>query len=43
MISELVAEQCASKDIGPLRGVDCEISHWLERGTKKPLPKNLEG
>ena len=25
--------RCASEDAGPLRGVDCEIPHRLERGT----------
>ena len=43
MISELVTGKCASKDTGPSRGVDYEIPHQLERGTKKPLPKNFEG
>ena len=47
MISELIIEQCASENVRLPRGVDCKISHWLERGTKhslirvwKPLPRN---
>ena len=24
-------------DTGPPRGVDCEISHWLEKGNKHSL------
>ena len=34
MVSKPNTERCASKDIGPSRGLDCEISHRLERGTK---------
>ena len=26
-----------SEDVGPLRGVDCEIPHRLEKGTKHSL------
>ena len=37
MVSEPNTEQCASEDAGPRRRVDCEISHWLERGTKYSL------
>ena len=37
MVSEPDTERCASKDIGPPRGVDCEIPHWLERGMKHSL------
>ena len=34
MESELGTERCASEDVGPPRGVDYEIPHRLERGTK---------
>ena len=27
----------ASEGVGPPRGVDCEIPHWLERETKHSL------
>ena len=37
MILEPDTERCASKDVGPSRGVDCEIPHRLERGTKHSL------
>ena len=37
MVSEPDIEQCASEDVGPPRGADCEIPHWLERGTKLSL------
>ena len=37
MVSELVTGCCASEDVRPLREVDCEILHWLERGTKHYL------
>ena len=33
MVSESDTERCAREDARP-QGVDCEISHWLERGTK---------
>ena len=33
MVSKLGIEQCASKDTESRRGVDCEISHRLKRGT----------
>ena len=33
MVSELVTGRCASEDAGP-KGVDCEISHRLEKETK---------
>ena len=33
MVSELVTGWCASEDARPSRGVDCEISHRLEKGT----------
>ena len=36
MVSELGSGQCANED-GPSRGVDCEFSHRMERGTKHPL------
>ena len=34
MVSEPDTGRCASEDAGPLGGVDCEISHRLERGAK---------
>ena len=34
MVSEPDTGWCASEDAGPPRGVDCEISHRLEGGTK---------
>ena len=37
MILEPDTGRCASEDVGLLRGVDCEISHWLERKTKHCL------
>ena len=37
MVSELDTGWCASKDAGLSMGVDCEISHQLERGTKHSL------
>ena len=37
MVSELDTGRCASEDAGPLRGVDCEIPHRLERGTRQFL------
>ena len=37
MVSESDTERCASEDARPSRGVDCEIPHWLERGTKHSL------
>ena len=30
--------RCAREDAGP-QGVDCEILHWLERGTKHFLQR----
>ena len=33
----LKPERCANEDTGPPRGVDCEIPHQLERGTKHSL------
>ena len=33
MILEPDIGRCANKDAGP-KGVDCDISHWLERGAK---------
>ena len=30
---------CASKDAGLLKGVDCEIPRWLERGNETFLLK----
>ena len=33
IVSDPVTEWCASEDARPLRGVDCEIPHRLERGT----------
>ena len=32
MVLEPDTEWCASEDAGLLRGVDCEIPRWLERG-----------
>ena len=37
MVLELGSKQCAREDVGPPRGVDCEISYRLERGTKYSL------
>ena len=37
MVSEPDTERCDSEDTGPLRGVDCEISHRLESGMKHSL------
>ena len=37
MVWELDTGLCASEDVGPPRGVDYEIPHRLERGTKHPL------
>ena len=37
MISEPDTGLCASEDVGSSRGVDCEIPHRLERGTKHSL------
>ena len=34
MVLELVIGRCANGDAGPPRGVDFEILHRLERGTK---------
>ena len=30
-------ERVPARTVGPEGGVDCEISHWLERRTKHPL------
>ena len=37
MVLEPNTGQCASEDAGPLRGVDCEIPHQLERGMEHSL------
>ena len=37
MVLESDTGRCASEDAGPSRGVDCEIPHRLERGTKHSL------
>ena len=37
MVSEPDTGRCASEVVGPSRGVDCEIPHRLERGTKYSL------
>ena len=37
MVSKPNTGQCASEDVGPSRGVDCEIPHRLERETKHSL------
>ena len=34
MVSKTDTRGCASKDAGSPREVDCEIPHWLGRGTK---------
>ncbi|KAG7024818.1 hypothetical protein SDJN02_13637, partial [Cucurbita argyrosperma subsp. argyrosperma] len=34
---EVDTRQCASEDTESREGVDCEIPHWLERGTKHSL------
>ena len=43
MVSEPVTGWCGSDTfVGPLRRVDCEIPHWLERRTKHSLNKGVE-
>ena len=37
LVSKLDTRRCASKDVGLLRGVDCETPHRLERGMKHYL------
>ena len=37
MVSEPDIGQCVSEDGGLPRGVDCEIPHRLERGTKHSI------
>ena len=37
IISESDIERCASEDVGPPRGVDYDIPHRLERGTKSVI------
>ena len=37
MVSESNIGRCANEDIEPPRGVDCEISHLLERGMEHSL------
>ena len=37
MVSEPDTGQCVSEDTGPHEGVDCEVPHLLERGTKHSL------
>ena len=37
MVSEPDTGRCANEDAGPPRGVDSEIPHRLERGTKHSL------
>ena len=37
MVLELGTEWCAREDVEHRRGVDCKITHWLERGTKRFL------
>ena len=37
MVLEAVTGRCVSEDVGPRRGVDCEIPRWLERGMKYSL------
>ena len=37
MVSKPDIGWCANEDAGPSRGVDCEIPHWLKRGTKHSL------
>ena len=34
LVSKLDTERCANEDTRLPRGVDCEISHRLEKGTK---------
>ena len=41
MVSELDTGWCASEDVGSPRGVDCEISHRLERERSIPY-KSVE-
>ena len=33
IVLELDTEPCASENVGPPRGVDCEVPYRLERGT----------
>ena len=37
MVSEPDTGQCAGDNVGPPKGVDCEILHRLERGMKHSL------
>ena len=37
MVSEPNTRRCASENAGPPRGVNCEVSHRLKRGTKHSL------
>ena len=37
MVSESNTEWCSSEDVGPQRGMDCEIPHRVERRTKHSL------
>ena len=37
IISEPDTRQCASEDVRPLKGVNCEVPHRLERGMKHSL------
>ena len=43
MVLQLGTERCASKDIVPQRGVDCEIPHQLERRTSANEDVGLQG
>ena len=37
MVLKPVTERCASENARPPMEVDCEVSYWLERGTKHSL------
>ena len=37
MVSVPDIGRCANEDVGPQRGVGCEIPHWSEMGTKHSL------
>ena len=41
MVSKLITGQCANKEVGPPKGMDCGISHQLGRRMKKVLLKSL--
>ena len=36
-LNQTISKRCANENVELLRGVDCEILHQLERGTKYSL------